>query len=355
MIALLTAFFTSFLTTFAIIKYQNSHIRFSNDDADKPQRFHTKLTPRIGGVAIMLGIFTSLFASQKTDFMYMMIFSAVPAFIAGLTEDITKIVSVRKRLFGIAIGSTMAFYFLNAKITYVEIIGIDDFLSISIFSLIFTVFAITGLSNAFNIIDGFNGLAGMVAILTLLAIMYLSIQMNDRLIAIECGIMIASLIGFFIWNYPKGLIFLGDGGAYLIGFWIAVLTILMIVRHPNISPWFAISVNSYPIFETIFTIYRRKIHQGKSPSKADAIHFHSLIYRRLLNGNKPNNIWAISANSRTAPYFWIFALLGIVPSILWWHNKYLLIITFTISGLAYIWIYKRIVSFRTPKWLFILK
>lgn len=102
-------------------------------------------------------------------------------------------------------------------------------------------------------------------VITLLAIGYIGYVVGDSLIIFSSFTMAAAILGFFIWNYPRGLIFLGDGGAYIIGFWVALLSVVLVFRYENISPWFALLVNGYPILETLFTIYRRKIHQGKSP------------------------------------------------------------------------------------------
>lgn len=135
----------------------------------------------------------------------------------------------------------------------------------------------TGLANAYNIIDGFNGLASMVGIITLLAIAYMGFLFFDPTIIYLSLVMAGAILVFFIWNYPRGLIFLGDGGAYLIGFWIAALSILLTCRHQEISPWLALLINGYPILETLFTIYRRRFHQGKGPGQPDCIHFHTLI------------------------------------------------------------------------------
>jgi UDP-N-acetylmuramyl pentapeptide phosphotransferase/UDP-N-acetylglucosamine-1-phosphate transferase len=162
--------------------------------------------------------------------------------------------------------------------------------------------------------------------------------------------MIGAILGFFIWNYPKGSIFLGDGGSYLIGFWIAVLSVLLVARNPSVSPWFALLVNIYPIFETLFTIYRRKIHQGRNISDPDAIHFHSLLYRRVLKiqfGNTNSE----AANARTSPYLWVLSGLPVILGIFFWKSTPSLFICIFIFILFYLWTYKRIVTFKTPKWL----
>jgi UDP-N-acetylmuramyl pentapeptide phosphotransferase/UDP-N-acetylglucosamine-1-phosphate transferase len=186
--------------------------------------------------------------------------------------------------------------------------------------------------------------------ITLLAIAYLSFLFSDHVILYLSLIMVAAILGFFAWNYPLGLIFLGDGGAYLIGYWIACLSILLTYRHQEISPWFALLINGYPIMETLFTIYCRKIHQNKSPGLPDGIHFHTLIYRRILNPQRKYSS-IFSANALTAPYLWTLTILGVAPALLWWHLNLILIIASLLFLLFYIWIYTKIVLFKTPKWM----
>ena len=161
--------------------------------------------------------------------------------------------------------------------------------------------------------------------------------------------MAGAILGFFIWNYPQGLIFLGDGGAYLIGFWIAVLSIWLCARHPEVSPWFALLINGYPIMETLFTIYRRKIHQNKSPGAPDGIHFHTLIYRRILQAKHFDSV--LTANARTAPYLWILAGLSIAPASLWWQSTPILMGACALFIISYVWLYTKIVQFKTPSWM----
>jgi UDP-N-acetylmuramyl pentapeptide phosphotransferase/UDP-N-acetylglucosamine-1-phosphate transferase len=100
---------------------------------------------------------------------------------------------------------------------------------------VFLTFAIAGLSHAFNIIDSLNGLASMVAIISSTAILYVAIKVQDQVVINLALVMIGSIAGFFAWNFPKGLIFLGDGGTYLIGFLIAVASIILVVNNDTIS------------------------------------------------------------------------------------------------------------------------
>jgi UDP-N-acetylmuramyl pentapeptide phosphotransferase/UDP-N-acetylglucosamine-1-phosphate transferase len=358
MFSFLSAFFASFVTTLLIIRFKHLHGHYSGDDGlSGPQKFHTGSVPRIGGISIAIGVLAAtlmdLQANPAPAFeMILFLLCAIPTFWIGLTEDLTKTVSVRTRLLFTAFAAGLAALYLGAQIPRLDIPGIDYLLSIPLVAFLFTVFAITGLSNAYNIIDGFNGLSSMAGIITLLGLAYLSFIVGDTLITQLSLVMGSSIMGFFIWNYPRGLIFLGDSGAYLIGFWIALLSILLVTRHSEISPWIALLINAYPILETLFTIYRRKIHQGKSPSQPDGIHLHTLIYRRILNPTsaKNKNDW-FSANAMTAPYLWILSCLSVVPTLIFWRSTLVLFICTLLFSFIYLYLYKCIITFKIPNWL----
>jgi UDP-N-acetylmuramyl pentapeptide phosphotransferase/UDP-N-acetylglucosamine-1-phosphate transferase len=138
----------------------------------------------------------------------------VPPFFIGLLEDVTKMVSVRLRLAFTGLGALMASFLVGAQVTHLDLPGIDLLLFYTPVATIFAVFAISGVANSYNIIDGFNGLSSMVGIISLLALGYVGLKVNDSFISISSFLIIAAILGFFIWNYPRGLIFLGDGGAW---------------------------------------------------------------------------------------------------------------------------------------------
>jgi UDP-N-acetylmuramyl pentapeptide phosphotransferase/UDP-N-acetylglucosamine-1-phosphate transferase len=356
MIGLLLSFFVSFIATLSIIHSKHLHAEFTSDwKTSGPQKFHEKIVPRIGGISIAIGVFAAIIINLMAPTgsllgIYLLI-SAIPVFFIGLTEDITKQISVKKRLMMTIIGSGLAIHLLNLQLNRLDIPVLDLFIYLPFISAPFIIIAICGLANAYNIIDGFNGLSSMVGVLTLLALAYVGFRFSEYEIVYLSLSMAAAILGFFVWNYPRGLIFLGDGGAYLIGFWIAVLSIMLCQRHENISPWFALQINAYPIIETLFTIYRRKMNKNKSASQADGIHFHSLVYRRILknsNTNDLNNL--ISINSRTAPYLWCLCLIAITPAILFYSSTKLLVICFAAYTTFYIWLYVRIIRFKTPHW-----
>lgn len=357
MTSLLIAFFISLMVSIIIIRTQKLHGRFSGDvDFNGPQKFHKNIVPRIGGLAIGVAIFISIILHYKNNLENIdeifMLLSALPAFGVGIAEDLTKNISVKTRLFLTAIGAAIFVLLMKAHITSLGIPYADFVIAIPLVSMAFTIFAITGLANAYNLIDGFNGLSSMIGAIALMAISYLGFQFNDSLIIFLCFTMVGAILGFFIWNYPRGLIFLGDGGAYLIGFWVAAVSVLVITRHNAISPWFPLAVNAYPIIETLFTIYRRKFLQRRNLGHPDGIHFHSLIFRRITH---PSHIhteikW-ISANARTSPYLWILSSLTVIPAILFWHSSLILIGCLVAYTFIYVLLYKKLASFKTPNWM----
>jgi len=286
--------------------------------------------------------------------LWLLVACSLPAFIAGITEDLTKNVSPRRRLLATAISASLAIWLLGAVITRTDIPGVDQLVQWGPFAVLLTVFVITGVANAVNIIDGFNGLASMCVLMMILALAYVAFQVGDSFIFTASLITAGAVLGFFVWNFPAGLIFLGDGGAYLLGFLLAELSILLIHRNANVSPMFALLLCAYPIFETIFTIYRRKVVRGVAPGLPDGIHLHTLIHRRLIRWTLAGNHERrrlTRRNSMTSPYLWMLCLSSVVPSLLWWDSTAVLSAFLLLFIVSYVWLYGRIVRFKTPKWL----
>ena len=360
---LILAFLLSLVATLALIRYQHLHEKITSDqDLSGPQKFHTQAVPRVGGTGIFVSItITSasaalLFDLERGALLLQLIGCALPTFVVGLTEDLTKRVGVKTRLIATAIAAALSGYFLNTWVSQIQVPGIDYLLAIYWVSVAFTLVAITGLANAYNIIDGFNGLASMVAMISLLAIGYIAFKVNDPVLASTCLIVMGAIGGFFVWNYPRGLIFLGDGGAYLIGFLIAALSILLVKRNPTVSPWFALLVNAYPIFETLFTIWRRRVHQGENPGLQDGAHFHSMIYRRLIRWaevHESKDSASYAKNAKTSPYLWLLSSMAVFPAIIWWDSTWILQCFALLFCVSYVWVYGAVVRFKTPgifKW-----
>ena len=244
-------------------------------------------------------------------------------------------------------------YDSRATLDRLDIPGLDMLLLWPLFAIAFTAFAVGGVANAINIIDGYNGVAGGYAILVLGALAWVAFQVGDSVVLAASLIMIGALLGFLAWNYPKGQIFLGDGGAYLLGFWLAELSVLLVARNPDVSPWFPLLLLIYPIFETLFSVYRKKVLRGRSPGQPDGLHMHMMIYKRLARfgvGSKDGQI-KTRRNSMVAPYIWCGTLIAIAPSIAIWRHTPALVVGAILFCLAYLWLYFRLARLRAPKWM----
>lgn len=342
-----------------LVRFEHIHTHISGDnDYDAPQKFHNTNVSRVGGLAILISLLCggiSRYFLKETGGTEILLFVliAIPAFFVGLAEDVTKKVGVKIRFLGICISAILGGLVFDTWINSMGIEFFDPIFLIPFVSIAFTVFAVCGLTNAYNIIDGFNGLAGMVGVLTLLSLSYVGFQTNDTLVFILGMTLIGAILGFFFWNYPKGKIFLGDGGAYLIGFWIAFISILLVTRNHSVSPLYALLVNAYPVVETLFTIWRRRFHKNKNPSIADDMHLHTLIYRRALKWeeSEKGKIVSKSANSRTSPYLWLLSSFSIIAASIFWKNSLLLSLSFIAFTFIYISVFLTIIRFKIPNWV----
>lgn len=140
---------------------------------------------------------------------------------------------------------------------------------------------VAGACNAINLIDGAHGLAGGTALMMVGGLAAAAGVVGDPLVLAQSLAMMGAIGGFLLWNYPRGKVFLGDAGAYFLGFMYAELSIQIVARNPPISAWFVIALAAYPIVETLYSIYRRTLHRTAS-MQPDAGDLHSLTYRKLV-------------------------------------------------------------------------
>ena len=356
---LILSFLISCVVSLIVVRYADTHPRISaHHDMTGPQKFHAHPVPRIGGLGVFLGALSGTLWAYVTHvaggpILALLLLCAMPAFLSGLAEDMAWNILPRWRLGLIAVSAGLAVWLLDATIVRTDIPGIEQLIHWYPLAVMLTVFAVTGVANAINIIDGFNGLASMCSLFMLLAVVYVAYQVGDVLVATAALIACGAVIGFFVWNYPAGLIFLGDGGAYLVGFTLAELNVLLLQRNPAVSPIFSLLLCAYPIFETVFTIYRRRFIRGVAAGAPDGIHLHTLIYRRVIKRGFDTGDERRSAgrNSMTAPYLWMLCLMSVIPSVLWWNNSMALTGFLFLFMASYVLLYWSILKFKTPKWL----
>lgn len=333
--------------------------------ADKQQRFHVGEVPRLGGLAMMLSFVLAMGcamgASQWSPLNLglqlgpLTVYTGVLALpvLVGVLEDLTQRVGVWPRLLITTAGGMLAITLLDVSIPRLGWMALDAWwIKVPWLGMGLALLAMAGLPHAFNIIDGFNGLAGMVAVVVLSALLYLALKFGDRELAAYALCSMGVTLGFLVWNYPRGLIFAGDGGAYFWGLNIAIISIMLVQRHPQVSPWFPMLLLMYPVWETVFSIYR-KLARGVAPGVADSMHLHHVIYKRLVRAVFDNDEakMLLSRNNRTTPYLLALMLFTVVPAMIFWSNTPMLIGFCALFAVTYVVLYLVLVKFKVPRWL----
>ncbi len=326
---------------------QKWHGKHSHDTVDGPQKFHDESTPRVGGIAIFLALVVACFVSPRplSALLCPMVIASLPAFLAGLTEDLTKRVRPFYRLLATMVSGVAAWWLTGYSLTHLEFAGSYSILVYLPVAVAFTAFAVAGVAHSINMIDGFNGLASGTIMLMFLALGLIAFDAGDTQLAQLCLTMIVVMIGFFVFNFPFGKIFLGDGGAYLVGFLLAWVAVMLPMRNPQISIWSPLLVCAYPFNEALFTMARRfagKVSLGAPDSK----HLHSLIKIKIVSCYFAH-LHKKMRNSLVAPFCWIYAAL--VSSIAIWQytNTNLLIAAWLISFFLYVILYTRLKGLAT--------
>ena len=330
---------------------------FADNDFSLPQKFHHHPVPRVGGLGVVLGVVTALIASRlvtgQKAYLIELAVCAGLAFGAGFLEDLTKKVSARQRLLATTASAALAVWLLDAVVERTDLYFFDWLVSHPVGAFSLTLLVVAGVVNAINIIDGFNGLAAMCSALMLSGAAWVAFEVGDTLLLSWALAGVGATLGFFVWNYPGGKIFLGDGGAYFLGFFVVIISLMLVVRHDEVSPLFALLLVTYPTFETMFSIYRRAVLHGRSPGSPDAAHLHTLLFRRVLScghsRSEPGT--SVRRNALTSPYLWVLCAMTVVPACLFWNNSRVLGTFIVLFYVSYVWLYWRIVRFRTPGWL----
>ena len=194
-------------------------------------------------------------------------------------SNITKDIGASKRLLA-AFGSAAIAWWLLGGVSRVGMAPVDYVLSFWPVSLVFTMFAVGGCTHALNIVDGMNGLAGMVATLMAVSISWWPCgrhaDLHDRR---RAGVGHAGLPGLELSVRP-GL----PGRRRRALHWPASCwpswRCCWWCTNPSVSPFYALAVLFYPVFETGFSIWRRRFKRGVPVDQPDALHLHQLVFRR---------------------------------------------------------------------------
>jgi UDP-N-acetylmuramyl pentapeptide phosphotransferase/UDP-N-acetylglucosamine-1-phosphate transferase len=285
------------------------HGRFSMDHTEGVQKFHTIPTPRIGGIAIFAGLLAGWWHASDAEnaLLAPLLIASLPAFAFGLLEDVTKRVGVTPRLLATMASGVLACWMTGIALNRADTPLLDDLLKYWPVAVLFTAFAVAGIANAVNIIDGFNGLSSGTVMIILASLGSIAKIEGDVVLAANFLLLGAAVLGFWLVNFPFGKLFLGDGGAYFIGFSLAWLAVLLMMRNPSVSPWLVLLASAYPVIEVLYSVWRRKRY--KQPTGApDNLHLHSVVKTQVILPRM--GAWLPQLrNAAVSPLMWLYAAL----------------------------------------------
>ena len=259
-----------------ILRMQN----YRNDLA-AVQAVHSVSAPRTGGVAIIIALVAGLMSwTDETSNVIehsKFVITIVPVFLVGLSEDLGYFISPKLRLLAASISGILFVLLFNQWIPRSNLPVLDAMLVWSPFAIALSVFVAVAIGHAFNLIDGLNGLSAFIGIATALSLAVIAdatalLAHRNMLILIA-----AAITGFLIFNFPFGLIFLGDAGAYAIGHSLVWISI-SIIWSSDVTPWAIFLIFFWPIADTGLAIIRR-LSKGRPVSQPDRLHFHQLVLR----------------------------------------------------------------------------
>lgn len=264
----------SSLGTFIILRQQ---WRWGVDVPDKKRKHHEQTVSRVGGLPIFLTLSIGfVFMAWKFPLFlenwWPIILTNCLIFAVGFFDDLRPL-GAKVKLLG-QVGVACIIYALGISIDVLTNPIGDYYIDLGWWSFPVTVFWLVAIPNIVNLIDGMDGLAtgfGMFLCITLAIVGHYALNPEAVTISIIMG---GALTGFLIFNFPPARIFLGDGGAYLIGFFIASVSLFTSHKGTIMAALLVVIIAlGVPILDTLFAIIRRAI-RGIPIFRADAEHIH---------------------------------------------------------------------------------
>lgn len=253
-------------------------------DLSAVQASHSQPTSRLGGVAVFAAVSAGTwfwFSTPSISSSYQLILLvSAPLFMAGVAEDLGCPTCVRLRLLAAVLSGAAFVAAFGQWLPRLDIPIVDLGMSVPIIAIPFTVLACAGVAHAFNMIDGLNGLSSLVAMGVCAALMAICAQVGLGAHFQALGLLMAALAGFLVVNFPLGRVFMGDGGAYVVGHILVWTSVLIVWNSPDLSAFAILLIFFWPIADTLLAIWRRTVRRADM-TPPDRLHFHQLAMRGL--------------------------------------------------------------------------
>ncbi len=301
---LLPSFFVSLIAVAIVRRFA---VRLRLLDQPNARKVHSNPVPLGGGLGIWCGLFSVFTVGSlivhfsSPEMLNRFGLEVVANHLEGMRQKSVELWSLLTCAFvlvavglmddrrGLSWQIRIGIEFIVAAIV---VFGLDirftAFIQFSFLSDLASMIWIVALINSFNMLDNMDGLSGGVAaiICFVLSIMLLfgpGASAGQPQIFVACMLLalLGSLLGFLCHNWPPAGIFMGDAGSYLVGFWIAIATLLTTYTgyhsdtpHAILAPLCALAI---PLYDT-FSVIAIRLSERRSPFQADKKHFsHRLV------------------------------------------------------------------------------
>ena len=257
-------------------------LRFGIVDKPNARKIHKDPVVRVGGVSIFagtiialllvwrLGGFSDIPVAQQGE-VWGLIIGSILFFCIGFADDLLSLSPSSRLLMQIVVATTS--WLMGVRIDFVSV-PFYSLIHTELLSLPITVLWLVGMANAINWIDGVDGLAAGVSGIAAVVMLIVTLFMDQPTAAIVAAALAGSALGFLRYNFNPAQIFMGDGGAYFMGFTLAGVGVIGLVKTTAITavllPYLILAV---PILDMSAVILSR-ISKGKSPFIADKSHLH---------------------------------------------------------------------------------
>ncbi len=251
---------------------------------DQPgeRKIHDRPMVRTGGISIFLAVtfalllvwglgFFGILEPQKEYQVWGVTIGAVLFFFLGLVDDFFNLPALPRLLIQVAIATGAWSVGVDVEVLSLPWFGV---IKLGWLSLPITILWLVGVVNAINFIDGLDGLAAGVCGIAAVATFIVAVFTGQWAAALIAAAVAGGALGFLRYNFNPAQIFMGDGGAYFLGFLLGGLSVIGVVKLvTTVALVIPFCILAVPIFDTASVIVQR-LRRGISPFKADKRHLH---------------------------------------------------------------------------------
>ncbi|WP_316570477.1 MraY family glycosyltransferase [Neobacillus sp. YIM B06451] len=287
-LAFFAALITVLVLTPLVIKFA---VWFGAIDKPNERKVHQTIMPRLGGLAIFLGVIAGYLVGglyeQKVNTISV---GAILIILIGILDDKFELSAKTKFAGQLIVASLILASGLKIDLVTIPYIGSFE---LGLWSYPVTIFWIVAITNAINLIDGLDGLSAGVSAIGIATIAILAALAGKALIFTLSLILLGSIIGFLFYNFHPAKIFMGDTGALFLGYSISILSLLGLYKSVTLFSFLVpIIILGVPVFDTTFAIIRRIVNR-KPISAPDKSHLHHRLLELGLSHR--NTVLAIYA------------------------------------------------------------